>query len=141
VTVSELFDIPVKPKSVPENESKGTDTSARDARATVPTTQGDRKVVSRTGRIKAVVAADFKQSWLWDEHGPTIRNLIDNLMPAADRVPAEHSALRWAWVAYSFLVLVALVPLLFACWVLCHPARLLYVAPVAVPLIALWING
>lgn len=141
MTVSDLFDIPVKPKSVPQTENKGADTSARDARATIPATQSDHKVVSRTGRIKTVVAADFKQAWLWSEQGPTIRNLVDNLVPAADRVPAEHSALRWAWVVYAYVTFVVLVPLLFVCWVLSHPARLLYTAPVAVPLIALWIHG
>jgi hypothetical protein len=141
VTVSDLFDLPVKPKPVPETESKGTDTSARDARARIPATQSDGKVVGRAGRIKAVVVTDFKRSWLWDERGPTIRNLIANLMPAAERVPTGHAGLRWAWIAYSYLTFVALVPLLFACWVLCHPARLLYLAPVAAPLFALWING
>ena len=140
MTVSEIFSAPVSSPSAAEAETKGGDTQGR-VHARIPATLSSGKVVSRTGRIKAVVVADFRRSWLWDEHGPTLRNLIGDLMPAADRVPVEHSALRWAWIAYNYLTLGALVPLLFACWVLGHPARLLYVAPVAAPLIALWING
>jgi hypothetical protein len=141
VTVSDLFDVPTKPKSAPKVEPEGGGTSARDARATVPATQSDSKIVSRAGRIKAAVSADFRNSWVWDEHGPTIRTLINDLMPAADRVPAGHGGMRWAWVVYSFAALAVLTPLLFVCWVLCHPARLLYTAPIAALVLALWING
>jgi hypothetical protein len=44
-----------------------------------------------------------------------------------------------AWTVFNHAALLVLVPLLFAAWVLCHPARLIYAAPVAVVLTTLWL--
>ena len=90
--------------------------------------------------VVGAVVADLTGSWLWDAHGLTVRSLWEQRIPAIEQVPGENTVLRAVWTAFNHAMLLVLVPLLFTVWVLCHPARLLYVAPVAAPLIALWIN-
>ncbi len=93
---------------------------------------------SRLARMGQAVAADWRGAWLWDAHGITIRNLWERRIPDLDAVPAANRGLWIAWCVYNHAALVALTPLLFLVWVLCHPARLIYAAPVAAPLITLW---
>lgn len=91
-------------------------------------------------RAGTAVTDDLRGAWLWDTHGLTLRALWEARIPARERVPAENGALWKAWCAYNHAALAVLAPLLFVAWVLGHPARLLYAAPVAVPLTVLWLS-
>ena len=86
------------------------------------------------------IAADWSGAWLWDARGVTIRALWDNRIPDRDAVPGANRVLWAAWCAYNHAAVAVLSPLLFAAWVLCHPGRLIYAAPVAAALIALWLT-
>jgi hypothetical protein len=90
-------------------------------------------------RTRAAVTDDVRGAWLWDAHGPSIRDLLQHRAPAIERVPGENKALHAAWTAYNHAVLVLLIPLMFVFWAASHPARLLYALPIAAPITALWL--
>lgn len=139
MTVSDLFDVAVAPPAAAHVEEKGGGTRAR-VHARVPATVSDDKVVVRTGGLRSTIIADFRSSWLWDAHGLTVRSLWAQRIPDIESAPGASQALRVGWVAYNHAALAVLVPLLFAAWLLGHPARLLYAAPIAVALLAIWLN-
>lgn len=135
MTVSEV--IAARAASVADGEGAGA--RAR-ARVIESVTDGDREAPSWLFNATSTVADDWRNAWLWDAEGITVRNLWAARMPSLEDTPGEVRALWLAWLVYNHAVLAAVVPLLFVAWVLCHPARLLYTAPVAVPLTLLWLT-
>jgi len=133
VTISDVFEASA---ALVEGKKGGRERGRAHVRTMV--TEGDVAGLSRARRLVRAVAADLTSAWLWDAHGPSPRSMWRTRIPALEQVPGENTVLRAAWVAYNHVVLLALVPLMFAFWVLCHPARLLYAAPIAAPLSALW---
>lgn len=144
MTIAEVFEavIPAKPASVPTAPTL--EPAAKPAGPVLAPAPED--VAAPTlGLVVGVrdavtaVADDLKGAWLWDAAGPTVRTLVQHRIPAVELVPGENGALRAVWVAYNHVALALLIPLMFACWVLAHPARLLYALPVAAPIAALWL--
>ena len=135
MTVSDLFAVPATATSVQIDDREGAGTRAR-VRAKIPDTRSDSNLVVRAGRT---VAGDWAGAWLWDADGLTIRSLWEQRIPDIARVPAENRLLWAAWVGFNHLMLPVIVPLLFLAWVLGHPARLLYLTPIAAGLAAIWL--
>lgn len=107
-----------------------------------PTVDLDSSVAPANWLVSAAgtVAADLRGAWLWDTHGPSARSLWDTRIPPRDAVPGANQVLWLAWCVYNHAALLALFPLMFLFWAASHPARLLYAAPIAAPLTALWLT-
>lgn len=110
------------------------------AQATQILTDSDRESPSWLVSATHAVAADFRDSWLWDAEGVTVRHLWECRVPDRDAVPGANRALWLAWCVYNHAALLVLAPLLFTAWVLCHPARLIYTTPIAASLTLLWLT-
>jgi hypothetical protein len=135
VTVSDML----APPAPAAAETKGGDARAR-VRESHSVTDGDRSSPSWLVNAKTAVVADWRGAWLWDAHGITVRNLWETRVPHLDDVPAANRGLWIAWCVYNHVALLLLVPLLFTAWMLAHPARLIYAAPIAAPLTLLWLT-
>lgn len=116
----------------------------------VPVGEGD-AAGPRVGRLAASalwtrkagyrVREDWRTAWLWNENALTLRVLWQARIPDRAAVPAGNRGLWIAWCAYNHAVLFCVLgPLLFTAWLLGHPGRLLYLAPFAVTVAALWLT-
>lgn len=137
MTMSEIFDGPAA-SAAEKSRKKGGRERGR-ARVRPMVTEGDIGVAVKVRAAGAIVADDLRSAWLWQSAGPTPAQLWATRIPAIDRVPGENKALHAAWVGYNHAALAVLFPLMFAFWVACHPARLLYALPIAAPIAALWL--
>lgn len=145
MTVTDLFDRaeagkPRAPAAKP-SETAPERVQARRAhvRAIVEAPPAISKTSGRAARIRSTVASDWHNAWLWDAQGLTVRGLWEDRIPDLDQTAAGNAALRAAWITYNHVALLILVPLLFAAWVLGHPARLLYATPLAALIPAIWL--
>jgi hypothetical protein len=134
VTISDVFEAPLALPADSKGERERGRAPARDM-----VTDGDLAVPSVARRAASAVRDDLHSAWLWDAHGPSLRQLWQTRIPTLEQVPGENPVLHKAWIGYNHIALLVIVPALFALWVACHPARLLYVLPIAVPLTALWL--
>lgn len=141
MTIADAFEGVIPPPAATKNHTAVLERPAAPADDPVPVAAVSTRlgVTTRLKTAGARVTADLTSAWLWDAHGPSPCSLWQTRIPALEQVPGENAALRGAWIAYNHAVLPVLVPLMFAFWVLCHPARLLYAAPIAAPLLALWL--
>ncbi len=141
MTIADAFEDVLPRAPAPEKPSSREAEPAPVETTAAPASETRLKVTlaERATDFGHAVAADFQGAWVWDAHGPSVRELVSSRLPAVERVPAESRALWAAWIAWNHLALAVIIPALFACWVLCHPARVLYLLPIAVPMAALWL--
>ncbi|MEU4558486.1 hypothetical protein AB0F72_08850 [Actinoplanes sp. NPDC023936] len=123
---------PAPPVVTPVAEPTATD---RTYDADVATESGP----SWLGAAGTAVAADFRDAWLWDAEGVTVRALWEQRIPDREQVAAANAGLWAAWCVYNHIALAVITPLLFVAWMLAHPARLLYLTPLAVAGITIWL--
>lgn len=144
MTVSDLFDVPPPAEPLTATPRQAADTRPR-VRARVAPTDSDSNQSAQPAaaawiRSRAdAVRDDWANAWLWDAEGMTVRRLWETRIPDRTAVPGENRGLWVAWCVYGHAALIAVVPLLFAAWVLCHPARLLYTTPFVLSGLAVWL--
>jgi hypothetical protein len=107
---------------------------ARDARA--------RARIPVTHSVRKTVLSDLSESWVWRDAPPSLRQIVDGRIPAAERVPNGSGPLRAVWVVWNVGVAVPTTAALYVlAWVLQHPARALLAAAVAGPILTMWITN
>jgi hypothetical protein len=151
MTISDLFDQARKAParaatSSPEPATSGPQTEIEGAarrgrvRAMVASDVPSGKISARILRARDAIADDWRYAWLWDARSINVRGLWDNRVPDLESVAAASRPLQVLWVVYNHVVLAVQVALLLAAWLLGHPGRLLYLAPIAVTVAALWLT-
>ena len=118
--------------SAPSVADSPTGTSrARRARTSVAITQG----------VRQRVVADVRDSWVWKDSPPALKEIIKTRQPDAEQVPGGSKPLHIGWVVWNAIVAVPATAFLYAAaWLLQHPARAALALPIGGAIFLIWIN-